>query len=805
MRDGYPVFTVGGKPFFIWGAAFFYERISRAQWHTSLRALRALHVNTLDLYVPWNWHELSDGEFDFDGHTKPERDLRGLLAMAREMGFYFVVRPGPVIRNEWRNGGYPDWLLKRPVYEMPLHDILEGRYPATATLQNLHSDDAAAQWLSNSTHLRYSERWLRRALVEFKPVADRVLAIQLDDDQGAYLENQTWPAPHLRAYLLWLAHVVQGATSPRVPVFINTYEMKVTASSPVWAMGNWYQSDVRTIAEHDRAQLEFSTALLGTRPHQPLVLSEFQAGWLLAPESIYPRPSDPSNTLLALHTALDAGARGVIDFPMQDTLSPPGWEAPFANRFYAWDAALTIEGTPSPRYSPTLAFGELVARDGELLAATHLVADAAIVWWPSAVDPKGLTAANITALADATIAVQRSCRRHELSCALIDLRYASDSELRRYRAVIAPPLPRGLRELAFAKKRLAYVAAHRAVLRSLDGSNAKPIVAARIVRGLGGATLHVGRAGGKLVAFLDAANFSARTVRADVALRYPGITRTLRIVLQPRSATLMRVGSGDSAIARRPAFAFKRPSNLVPIRRDAGAPRDTIGAVMLQNRRVRLVIAPEAGGRAFVFEDLAHHTSAFTTVGALRDDLSIQPPPSTTDRIAAYTHTFPAGTFNRPYRVTWIDPSRVNLSYIMADIAQHGVVTFEKRVTLPPDGDTFEVRERIVPTSAAAAQRLVVRSSLAIGRTDKADWHPPLRLWSRDGFALYDPRTHEFAMVRWEHGAVESAHLEPEDRHVVLQLQYAPGRHRTWYSYAYVTSERAALARLRTVAGGTQR
>ena len=28
---------------------------------------------------------------------------------------------------------------------MPLHDVLEGRYPATATLQNAHADAAAAE------------------------------------------------------------------------------------------------------------------------------------------------------------------------------------------------------------------------------------------------------------------------------------------------------------------------------------------------------------------------------------------------------------------------------------------------------------------------------------------------------------------------------------------------------------------------------------------------------------------------------------------------------------------------------------
>ncbi len=39
-----------------------------------------------------------------------------------------------------------------------------------------------------------------------------VIAIALDDDQGAYLDNDTWPAPNLQAYLAWLRGVVHGVT-----------------------------------------------------------------------------------------------------------------------------------------------------------------------------------------------------------------------------------------------------------------------------------------------------------------------------------------------------------------------------------------------------------------------------------------------------------------------------------------------------------------------------------------------------------------------------------------------------------------
>lgn len=94
-----------------------------------------------------------------------------------------------------------------------------------------------------------------------------------------------------------------GSPFRRIP-----HQMKVTASAPVWAWGNWYQSDAYSIGEHDRSQLEFSTALLQTQPHLPVMTSEFQAGWL--------QGADPTNPTLALHTMLQLGAHGMVNFPV---------------------------------------------------------------------------------------------------------------------------------------------------------------------------------------------------------------------------------------------------------------------------------------------------------------------------------------------------------------------------------------------------------------------------------------------------------------------------------------------------------
>jgi len=758
-RDGFPVFEYANAPFFLYGAAFFYERMPRARWDGAMTELRALGINTLDLYVPWNWHETADGAFDFDGHTNARRDLDEVLRLAQRHDFAIVLRPGPVIRNEWRNGGYPAWLLARPEYGMPLHDLLEGRYPPTATLQNAHSDDAAAQWLRNATHLRYARRWLERVLHECAPFANRIVAVALDDDQGAYLDNQTYPAPNLRAYLGWLRGVVHGVTGPRELVFINTYQMKVPASSPVWTMGNWYQSDAYTLGEHDRAQLEFSTALLNTRPDQPLFASEFQAGWLEGPDDVRPRPADPGNTSLALATMFGLGVRGVVNFPAQDTLYPSGWEVPFANAFYAWDAALELDGTASARFGPTAELGRLATRYGPALAASVPVEDAAIAYLGGSFAPEASTNAFFGDIAAQTIGAQQACRGAGLTCTLVDPHAVDARALRRYPLLIVPrpgwpDAPNLLPEVA------------RTLARFVRGGG-------RIVSGtispssLGAALRAAGRAPAvsgisdarfarvadpHLAGFLTVTNYGDQPRAIDGnALAVEGrplaipsfnlAAHRARIVPVFKTAAPAaeaeppaplgqsggeRLPVRDDAWLDAPPFARLEPGTARAYRSDVFADADaaTAGAVVLDNGLVRVVIAPAAGARAFVFQDVATGRNVFTTVGAMRDDVAVEPPLSTTDRIAQYTHQFPAGTFNRPYATTIVagggSRAAARFTYDAPDVVPRGA-RFTREVTLAAGARAFALDEDFDPSAGGGAgdstQRAVSVTSLAVGAT----------------------------------------------------------------------------------------
>jgi hypothetical protein len=936
-RSGAPVFTFHGRPFFVYGAAFFYERMPRDSWRAAMYALKyQLHINTLDLYVPWNWHELSDGDFDFDGRTNPRRDLREVLRLARAFGFALIVRPGPVIRNEWRNGGYPAWLLRRPEYGMPLRDRLEGRYPPTATLQNARSDDAAGAWLRNATHLHYARRWLQAALREFVPVAPQVIAIALDDDQGAYIDNQTWPAPHLRAYLEWLRACVASVTQSRVPVFINTYQMKVTASSPVWAMGNWYQSDTYAIGEHDRAQLEFSTGLLQTRLHQPLMASEFQAGWLQQPQDVLPQAAAPSNTALALQTLVAMGARGIVNFPAQDTLYPAGYEVPFANAFYAWDAALAYSGATgigrpapeNPRAAPLRLLGAEIATFNPLLAAARVDSDAAIVSLPSAYEARRLTNADIATLADGTMAAQRFCRRVRLTCELVDLRYGELARLRAFPLLIVPLPQRGpLRGRRFIPAAAALLAAYRrsrgtAVLAAAQPSLAALAFAlqrARHERYVEGADASFAEDPATGAGFLSIVNYervprdyervvirsrngrrfalprvsvSARAALLlpfDVPLaifdarfasgeRFSATCSILRIArLRAASAgaaaagvgfeiaspsagcrfdarlgerartyavpanvtrvTLSRSGgfSSDANPAQsRPSRAAPGPAGTLPIRSGllafepvrpripgnaalayrADVYRDGEGAIVLENDRVRIVVAPNAGARAFVFEDNVRATNAFTTVGALRDDVEIAPPLSRADKIAKFTNQMPAGFFNRPYRAHILATgtrAAVRLFYAAPDAYPRGA-RFERTLALAPRSRCFTatLSNRFDGTSSLAArQRAVSVTSLAVGdlRTPRA-----LLLTARaqplaavetmvvppaqHGLGLFAASSGELALAAWS-GSAESVTVSSRTNSILLRVAAARGT-ATELAFGYERARDAHAALVRT-------
>lgn len=101
-RDGRPWIPVMGE--------YHFTRSSRDQWYRELCKMKAGGVTLVATYLLWIYHEEEEGRFDFTG----DRDIRAFLLECQRAGLEAMIRIGPWAHGECRNGGFPDWLLKKP-------------------------------------------------------------------------------------------------------------------------------------------------------------------------------------------------------------------------------------------------------------------------------------------------------------------------------------------------------------------------------------------------------------------------------------------------------------------------------------------------------------------------------------------------------------------------------------------------------------------------------------------------------------------------------------------------------------------
>ena len=108
MRGGN--FILNGKPTFIYSGEFHYFRCDPRDWPERLARAKEAGLNAVASYIPWRWHEVKEGAFDFTGKTHPRRNLLEFLRLVSESGLFFIPRIGPVSNGEMMNEGLPDWL-----------------------------------------------------------------------------------------------------------------------------------------------------------------------------------------------------------------------------------------------------------------------------------------------------------------------------------------------------------------------------------------------------------------------------------------------------------------------------------------------------------------------------------------------------------------------------------------------------------------------------------------------------------------------------------------------------------------------
>ncbi len=103
MRNGRPWLPIMGE--------FHFSRFPHQHWKHELRKMQAGGIDIVATYVLWIHVEEEEGVFDWSG----DRNVRAFIEACAELGLRVLLRIGPFVHAECRNGGLPDWLYGRAI------------------------------------------------------------------------------------------------------------------------------------------------------------------------------------------------------------------------------------------------------------------------------------------------------------------------------------------------------------------------------------------------------------------------------------------------------------------------------------------------------------------------------------------------------------------------------------------------------------------------------------------------------------------------------------------------------------------
>lgn len=335
--------TIDGKDKFIYSAAFHYFRCPEELWRDRFRKIKEAGFNTVETYVPWNWHErtmpsgLSDtSRFDFS-------DLKRWLKMAHEeFDLYTIVRPGPFICAEFSGGAYPRWLAKFR--------------PSSVSGLWLRSADPA--------HIAWSEHWFKavcKALEEDQITRKKkgekgIIMIQIENEYNAHGCSR-------KEDLLKALYRTIRKNGFDIPVFsCLTNECRGSSDkelSQVFDCDNYY------VGQSDASSCTYRMASLKTRqPDAPGFVTELQGGWfsLVTGTLSEEHYSDHRHfKAIGLMTMLGGGT-GINYYMFFGGTHFDGWGARGMTTSYDYNAAIRENGSVGDKYLAAKSIGEFIQR-----------------------------------------------------------------------------------------------------------------------------------------------------------------------------------------------------------------------------------------------------------------------------------------------------------------------------------------------------------------------------------------------------------------------------------------------------------
>nr|VZI49787.1 unnamed protein product [Spirometra erinaceieuropaei] len=237
-------FLKDGAPFRYVSGSLHYFRIPKIYWMDRLLKAKAAGLNVIQIYIPWNFHEPTPGEYIFYG----DRDVVEFISMAHEVGLLVLVRAGPYICAEWDFGGLPAWLL--------------------SVNPNMKLRSFDPEFLGPVI------RWFQQLFPRLHPYlyenGGPIIMVQLENEYGSYVTCD-------QDYLSTLYEFARYQLGPNVILY--------TTDGPSMTDLKCGSSDRRlfTTIDFNVAQAllpnETFSDLEKFQPNHPLVNSEFYTGW----------------------------------------------------------------------------------------------------------------------------------------------------------------------------------------------------------------------------------------------------------------------------------------------------------------------------------------------------------------------------------------------------------------------------------------------------------------------------------------------------------------------------------------------
>ncbi|EOL47173.1 glycoside hydrolase family 35 protein [Enterococcus phoeniculicola] len=310
-------FVINGENTKLVSGAVHYFRLVEEYWEYALDRLVELGCNTVETYIPWNYHETNEGDFDFHSYG---HNIETFIQQAADRNLFVILRPSPYICAEWEFGGLPFWLLNKTC--------------------KIRSSDPA--------FLTYVERYFDKLLPILKPfqwsAGGPVILMQLENEYGSYGNDKT--------YLQEIYRIMRKYID--IPIFTSdgawqeALEAGASPNKDVFPTGNFgsrVTENIQNLARFmDKHGIE-----------APLMCMEFWDGWFNRwNEPIIRR--DPIELRNAVKEMYELGSlnlymfQGGTNFGFMNGCSARGTSDLHQITSYDYDALLTEWGDTTPKF-----------------------------------------------------------------------------------------------------------------------------------------------------------------------------------------------------------------------------------------------------------------------------------------------------------------------------------------------------------------------------------------------------------------------------------------------------------------------